>query len=82
MVLVYIGDFGYVFVGLIVKFIGDKCKLIEDLNILKSVLFLCDLMVVIIIIMVVIYIILVLFVGLEFVGKMSLGMNYIVFVLI
>lgn len=80
--LAHTGDFGYAFAGLIAKFTGDKSKSTEDLNIPKSVSFLRDSTVAITITMAVIYIILALFAGPEFVGKMSSGMNYIVFALI
>ena len=80
--LAHTGDFGYAFAGLIAKFTGDKRKSTEDLNIPKSVSFLRDSTVAITITMAVIYIILALFAGPEFVGKMSSGMNYIVFALI
>ena len=80
--LAHTGDFGYFIAGSVAKVFGDKSKSTEDVNIPKSVSFLRDSNVSITITMAIIYIILALFAGPTFVGKMSGGVNYIVFAVI
>lgn len=80
--LAHTGDFGYFIAGVIAKAFGDKSKSTEDLNIPKSVSFLRDSTVSITLTMVVIYVILAIFAGPSYVGKMSNGVNYIVFAII
>lgn len=80
--LAHTGDFGYFVSGVVAKTFGNKSKSTEDLKIPKSVSFLRDSTVSITLTMVVIYVILAIFAGPAYVGKMSSGVNYIVYSII
>lgn len=83
VVMGYMGNIGYVFLGLMGKWFGNVEKFIEDLEIFKSLGFLCDLIVLIMILMGIVYIILVIVIGLVYIElKLSGGINYIVYVLV
>lgn len=80
--LAHTGDFGYFISGVVAKTFGNKSKSTEDLNIPKSVSFLRDSTVSITLTMAVIYVILAIFAGSSYVGRMSGGVNYIVYAII